>query len=180
MYVSFDEECICIQSNGLCGPVEALGCYHEEADTRILLHANHICQSTENVIHTPDTDVLLIAIAASGKIPGSLFICTGNKNKARIISIDKLKQSLILCYDLQNIDIQLLLKPLISLHVLTGCDTTSSFSGKEKVKPFKIMLKNQSYMEEFAAFGDVPTVSDERLEWVQGFVCDVYDDKGRR
>ena len=80
--VSFDEECVCIQSNGLCEPVEALGYNHEEADTRILLHANHICQSTETVvIHTPDTDVLLIAIAASGQIPGSLFIRTGTKTK---------------------------------------------------------------------------------------------------
>ena len=181
MYVSFDEECVCIQANRLCEPVEALVCNHEEADSTILLLANHICQSTENVvIHTPDTDVLLIAIAASGQIPGSLFIRTGTKNKARIISINKVKQSLILRYDLQNIDIQLLLKSFLSFHELTGCDTTSSFSGKGKVKPFKIMLKNQSYMEEFAAFGDVPTVSDERLEWVQGFVCDVYDDKGRR
>ena len=77
LYVSFDEECISIQSNGLCEPVEALGCNHEEADTRILLHTNHICQSTENVvIHKPNTDVLLIAIAASGQIPGSLFIRT--------------------------------------------------------------------------------------------------------
>ena len=71
-YVSFDEECICKQSNGLCELVEARECKHEEADTRILLHANHICQSTENVvIHTPDTDVLLVAIVASGQIPGS-------------------------------------------------------------------------------------------------------------
>ena len=59
----------------------------------------------------------------------------------------------------------------MSLHALTGCDTTSSFSGKGKVKHFKVMLKNQSNIEEFAAFGDVPTVSDEQLEWVQAFVC---------
>ena len=97
---------------------------------RILLHAKHIYQLIENVvIHTLNTDVLLIAIAASGQISGSLFIRTGTKNKVRITSIDKVKQSLILRYDQQSIDIQLLLKSLISLHALTGCDTTSSFSG---------------------------------------------------
>ena len=101
LHVSFDEECVCLQSNGSCESVEALGCNHEEADMRILLHANHICQSTENVvIHTPDTDVLLIAITASDQIPGSLFIRTGTKNKVRIITIDKVKQLLILHYDL--------------------------------------------------------------------------------
>ena len=88
LYVSFDEECVYIQSNGLWEPVEALGCNHEEADMIILLHTNHICQSTKNVvIHTPNADVLLIAIAASVQLPGSLFIRTGTKNKARIISI---------------------------------------------------------------------------------------------
>ena len=86
---------------------------------------------------------------------------------------------MILRYALQNIDIQLLLKSVIRLHALTGCDITSSFSGKGKVKPFKVMLKNQSYIKEFAAFGDVSTVSDEQLEWVQVFVCDVYGDKGK-
>ena len=46
------------------------------------LVSNHICQSTETVvIHKPDTDVLLIAIAASGQIPSSLFIRTGTKTK---------------------------------------------------------------------------------------------------
>ena len=104
LYVSFDEECVCIQSNGLCEPVEALECNHEEADMRILLHANHICQSTENIIHILDTDVLLIAITASGQIPGSLFIRTGTQNKACIISIVKANQLLILHY-LENIDI---------------------------------------------------------------------------
>ena len=180
MYVSFDEECVCLQSSRLCEPVEALVCNHEEADSTILLLANHICQLTENVvIHTPDTDVLLIAIAASSQIPGSLFLRIGTKNKARIISIDKVKQSLILRYDLQNIDIQLPLKSLISLNALTGCDNTSPFSGKGKLKPFKVMLKNQNYIEEFAPFGDVLTVSDEQLEWVQTFVCDIYGHKGK-
>ena len=73
-----------------------------------------------------------------------------------------MRQPLILRYDLQNIDIQLLLKSLISLHALTGCDTTSSFSGKEKKMSFKVMMNNQSYIEESAAFGDVPTVSEEQ------------------
>ena len=59
LYVSFDEECVSIQSSGFCEPVEALRCNHEEADTRILLRPNHICQSTQNVvIHTPNTNIL--------------------------------------------------------------------------------------------------------------------------
>ena len=65
-------------SDGSCEPIEALACNHEEADTRILLHAHHIAQSTATniIIHIPDTDVLLTVIAASSGIPGSLYIRT--------------------------------------------------------------------------------------------------------
>ena len=42
LYVFFNEECVCIQSNGLCEPAEAYACNHEETETAILLHENLI------------------------------------------------------------------------------------------------------------------------------------------
>ena len=171
--VAFDEKCICIKADGSSELIEDLECNQEEADTRMLLHAHNICHSTENVIiHTPDTDVLLIAIAASIQIPGKLFIRTGTKSKARIISIEKVKQSLMLRCDLQ--DIELLSKSLVSFYSFTGCDTVSAFCGKGKVKPLNVLLKNQKYIEEFAETGYDPDISDEQLEILQTFVCDVY------
>ena len=159
LYVAFDEKCICIKADGFSELIEDLECNQEEADTRMLLHAHHICHSAEKVIiHTPDTDVLLIAIAASIQIPDKLFIRTGTKSKARIISIEKVKQSLMLRCDLQ--DIERLSKPLISFHSFTGCDTVSAFCGKGKVKPLKVLLTNQKYIEEFAEIGYDPDISD--------------------
>ncbi|GFS19910.1 hypothetical protein ElyMa_005043900 [Elysia marginata] len=44
-------------------PFEDLECDHEEADTRMLLHARHIAASSDHItIHSPDTNVLLISL----------------------------------------------------------------------------------------------------------------------
>ena len=42
--------------------VDALECSHEEADTRLLLHAQHAAESQPSsiVIHSPDTDVAVL------------------------------------------------------------------------------------------------------------------------
>ena len=75
----------------------------------MLLHAHHICHSTENVIiHAPETDILVIAMAISAEISGNLCIRSGTKSNAHIISVEKVKQSMMLPYDLQ--DTQLLSK----------------------------------------------------------------------
>ena len=177
LYVGYDEKCLCIQTSGPSVLINDLECSQEEADTRMLLHAQHICNSTANVvIHTPDTDVLIIAIAASTNIPGNLFIRTGTKSKARIISVERIKESVMLRHNLS--DVELLTKSLLSFHAFTGCDTVSSFCGKGKLKPLKIMLKDENYLGEFAEIGDEPVVSDHQIDILQSFVCDVYGHKG--
>ena len=86
----------------------------------MLLHAQHICHSTENVtILAPETDVLVIAMAISTKISGNLYI--RNKSNACIISVEKVKQSLMLRYDLQ--DTKLLSKSLLSFYAFAGSDS---------------------------------------------------------
>ena len=45
--------------------VEQLTCSHEEADTRLVLHASHASSGGYStiVIHSPDTDVAILALA---------------------------------------------------------------------------------------------------------------------
>ena len=103
LYVAYDESCVGIEAAGSNTVVGDHECNQEVADTRMLLHVQYICQSTENVlIHTPDTDVLLIAIAASIQISGNLFIRTGTGSNTQIISIENVKQSMMLRYNLQD------------------------------------------------------------------------------
>ena len=142
LYVAFDEQTICIKTDRFSELIEDLKCYQDEADTRMLLHAQHVCHTTENVmIHMADTDVLIITIAVSTEFLGNLFIRSGTKNNTAVISVEKIKESLMLCYDLHNSKI--LSKSLLSFHAFTGCDTVSAFVGKGKLKPLKVMLKNQ-------------------------------------
>ena len=69
---------------------------------------------------------------------------TGNNSKVRIISINKVKESLKAAY---NFLVNKALKSftntaLVSLHVLAGCRRMNVVAGFGKLKPFKIMAKN--------------------------------------
>jgi len=45
----------------------------------------------------------------------------------------------------------MVLESLIGIHCFTGCDTTSAFAGRRKVKPLTLMSKDQEYVEIFAS-----------------------------
>ena len=175
LYVAYDDKCICITTHG-SHPVRNLES-NQEADTRMLLHAKDVGESFPNVIiHTPDTDVLVIALAASTEFSTSLYIRTGTKGRLRIISIQKIKSSLSSTYDIN--DIELAAKAILSMHAFTGCDTVSAFSGKGKVKPLKVLLKNSDYINAFAEIGNAPGLEGDQLNVIEQFVCDIYGHKG--
>ena len=151
MNVAYDTFCVKLRPNDESELRPELSNNHEEADTRMLLRAKQISESNIKniVIDTPDTEVFLVGITASNQIIANLFIRTGTKNKARIISIPKVKEVLQMKYDLN--DMQLVSNALHGLHAFTGCDTVSAFSGKGKVKPLLLMMKNEKYITTFAA-----------------------------
>ena len=173
--VAFDESCIQL-GNGNNTNVEQLSCNHEEADTRLLFHAKKISESFRRIIiYTPDKDVFLIALGVSSQISGNLFITTGTQNKARIICLSKVKEALQIKYDLQDMDF--VSKALLGLHGFTGCDTISAFSGKGKVKPLQLMLKNIAYFDLFASIGGEPELLEDLFRVVQKFICVLYGHK---
>ena len=70
-------------------------CDHEEADTRLILHASNAAQTHSNVIIiSPDTDVFFVALNTSLVIHCEIFFLTGTQNKTRIISLGRLKHEL--------------------------------------------------------------------------------------
>ena len=56
----------------------------------------------------------------------------------------------------------------------------SAFCGKGKLKPLKVKLKSQKYINKFFEIKDDPYILDEQLEILQIFICDVYGHKGDR
>lgn len=104
--------------------VEELECTHEEADSRIILHAKHAADHGEStiVIKCPDSDVTMLACHFQCHILSRLLV--HKKAKTRIIFLDipsiNHKTGIDLC------------DALPGLHAFTGCDTNSSFVGRVK------------------------------------------------
>ena len=117
--------------------VPELKCSHEEADTRLILHAHHASNTGHKsiVINSADTDVAVIATAHSYSIPATLLFLTGTKHRRRYVTLTQLGRSLgkQLCLALPG------------YHAFTGCDTTSAFVGKGKAKPLELIRTNESF-----------------------------------
>ena len=71
--------------------IDELCCDHEEADTRMMLHAS---QFENVVIKSPDTDVFVLLVHFSLSFTFSPFFVTGVKEHVRIININAIAQSL--------------------------------------------------------------------------------------
>ena len=89
-----------------------------------------------------------------------------------MICLSKVKDALKIKCDLQDMD--LVCKALLGLHCFTGCDTINAFSGKGKIKPLHLMLKNSCYINLFASIGEEPNLSEDLFQIAQQFVCEVY------
>ena len=96
---------------------------HEEADTLMILHCISCSSSLKPEScsitgFSPDTDVACLLIAFKDKMVENVFMDTG----FHVISIVAVFQSLGMNKA----------KALLSLHALSGCDTTGRFQGKGK------------------------------------------------
>ena len=98
--------------------IELSHCDHEEADTRIMLHATHAanCGHYTIVIKSPDTDVFILGLYAKIFLPEAtcIFIYTGSGEYSRMISIDVILPSTA----------PELISALPGLHAFTGKATT--------------------------------------------------------
>ena len=105
--------------------VGLMNCDHEEADTRMFLHAAEGARHgmKKIMLRTVDTDVVVISISLAKKIGcDSLWLAFGTGTTFRYFDATAMAHSLgdDKC------------SALPAFHALTGCDVTSSFSGKGK------------------------------------------------
>jgi len=139
----------------------------EEADTRIILHCLFEAQkSTSNssiVVHSPDTDVVILLLHYSCQIACRLMFYTGSGNNRRTLDVHKFARALDFC------------TALPAFHAFTGCDTTSAFVRKCKKGPFKILRNNTRAVEAIKCLGTTPnTVSETAFSELEKFVCCMY------
>ena len=104
-------------------------CTHEEADSRMLLHASHATRHGHHsiLIRTVGTDVVVLTVSMAQDLqPGDeLWLAFGTGKSFRYLAAHKL--AVILGPE------KALALPMF--HALTGCDTVSSFAGHGKKLP---------------------------------------------
>ncbi|KAL9977045.1 hypothetical protein ACROYT_G014408 [Oculina patagonica] len=152
--------------NRHCHEIPALNSDHEEADTRMLLHAQHASQGAQRIIiQSPDTDVLLLCVTHYVEIgTGELWFRTGVKDRLRYIPAHKIALNLgpLIC------------KALPAFHALTGCDSTSSLSRIGKRKARKTISNNRVHQESLACVGQSPDADKEAAKKAEAFICSLF------
>ena len=111
--------------------LNSLKCDHEEADTRMMLHASNCSyQHPRVVVQSPDTDVAVLCVHTYESMRcEELWFKTGVKDKLRFVPVHTLTE--VLGTNLCNL--------LPAFHALTGCDTTSALYQIGKRKGWKVL-----------------------------------------
>ncbi|CAB4017001.1 Hypothetical predicted protein [Paramuricea clavata] len=149
LYVCENDQCHHIlpaATNDACVIVERVpefACDHEEADTRMLLHASHATRYNNVLVRSPDTDVFVLLLHFSLTIPAKLYFLTGVKDRTRILDME---------YIVQQLGAEKC-KALIGFHSFTGCDSTSSFYGYSKVSSWNILLHDPTSVATLTSLG---------------------------
>lgn len=164
VYFCKGEDCYVLPSAAVINAVANLQCDHEEADTRMFLHATHAAQHCDNVVlHSPDTDVLVIAIGCAHNVDARLYICHSNE----IISVSEIVQ----CFG------QPASAAMIGLHAFSGCDSVSAFRGKGKKRMLTLLEKSDLYASAFSRLGSTWNVPQESAKLIEKLTCELYGQK---
>ena len=112
----------------------------EEADTWMLLHK---AGYKAVVITAKDTDVFVLCLAFNKDTPFPVYQKCGTQTRKRFLDIDKLTRSMggNVC------------DALVWLHVFSGCDTVSAFTGRGKMGALKQIKSDKTYQEAFSQLG---------------------------
>lgn len=149
---------------------------HEEADT---LLSFHVANSIGNVmVRASDTDVLVILLGMIGRHMGSqgattynrLIMDCGSGNNRRHIDVSSIATNL-------ESSQTGLAAAMPGLHAMTGCDFTTAFYRKGKVKPLDILQKDSTGT--FSQFlGKLGSVDEPDQRIAEEFICCLYGMKG--
>lgn len=139
--------------NGQRDDISSLApCKHEEADTRLLLHAADAgkCGFTKVMLRTVDTDVLVIAIATFHELALSeLWIAFGVGKHFRFMPVHDIASSMG----------QQKSRALLAFYAFTGSDQTSSFANNGKKTARDTWAICDEVMEAFRYLSTTPSTS---------------------
>ena len=146
-------------------------CNHEEADTRVFLHALDMRRhnSIEHVmIKTVDTDVVVLAVALFAELNiKELWIDFGSGQNQAYYPIHTIYNSLGPEKS----------KGLLFFHAFTGCDQTSFFANCRKKSAWSTWFNFDGVTETFIKLSSKPTITTvkEAMPMLERFVVLMYD-----
>ena len=119
---------------GQCRDDQTLRSNHEEADTRMILHAKHAARANRRlVLQSPDTDVLVLSVSLFRSLDcPELWFRTGVKDRHRLIPV----------HDIAHALGEMMCSSLPGFHAVTGCDSTSSLAGIGKKKAWDSLCRS--------------------------------------
>ena len=161
-----------VLSNGSL-PME--DCDHEDADSRMLLHAKHAISQGMNKVRilSNDTDVVIIGLGVYHRLRASfhfedIIIEFGLKKDHKAISLKSLAESLG----------ELRCQALPFFHALTGSDTTSAFKSIGKKKAYEALKVCPNAESTFGFIFNNPfhnlAQDDAKFESIQRFTILMY------
>ena len=139
-------------------------CPHEEADTRLFLQVADAVKKgyMKLLVRTVDTGVVRVAIATLNRTkPDELWVAFGTGGHFRFIPIHEVAAAV---GPTKSVNIPL-------FHVLTGCDTVSSFAGIGKKTAWAAWNVHPEVTESFEELMHMADhISDRTLKVIERFV----------
>jgi hypothetical protein len=167
VYATDKDNVLCSQPDADCEYISP--CNHEEADTRVFIHASDAANkgSQKLLIRTVDTDILVLAVAYVERLGvQELWVAFGTGKKFRYLPAHQIFQALG----------SVKAKSLPMFHAFTGCDTVSAFAGKGKKTAWAVW---RVYPEVTNSFNELSrsndTISVENAASVERFSILLYD-----
>ena len=164
-----DHLCIKVDINGV-ESVPELCSNQEEADTKLLLHAKHSLDENPQrlvVIRSPsgDTDINILFISLFQTNQENIWIDYNTGNNRKLLHLSNVVMD------------QPQKSALIGFHSLTGNDYCSSFLRRGKGTCWKILEKQDKFLNLFVRFGDSWLLDEDTLQTLEEYICLLY---GRR
>ena len=153
-----------------CKEIDFLYSTQEETDSRVVLYTMYAKNRGFKFarVRSPDSDIFFILLHYAASLEGiNILFETGRGNNRRCIDVTTLATSLSSEY----------CTALLGLHAFTGCDTTSAFKGKGKVKALKIMQNDARFQNAFQLLGEAWKLEKETVDEIDRFACVLYGNK---
>ena len=165
--ITHEDEMLCLEATNVEWPSPRT---HEEADTRMLLHATDGVKQRRQkiVIRTVDTDVVVLAVSFARRLGcESLMVAIGTGKSFKYVDA-------IAIAHVPGVDKY---KALPVYHALIGCDTTSCFAGRGKRTAWASRNAFSSATPALCALAYTPSAAVLRavLPTIERYVVVLYD-----